>query len=268
MRVIFSICLAFVLVIGYVRHLEQKTLFVPSKIVKQTPQAVGLSYEDVTLQTADGLKLYGWFIPSHDMLRTMIFLHGNAGNIGNRLDKIKIFHDMGLNVLIMDYRGFGQSEGSPTENGMYKDAEAIYDYLVLRKDIDPQGMIGYGESLGGVAVIDLATKRKFKELIIDSSFTNALDMAKVIYPMIPPFLVHLKLDSEMKVRSITIPKLFIHSTEDTLVPFWIGRKLYDAAAEPKKFLQLKGSHNHGYSFDHDKFVGGIEEFLNIQYSVK
>jgi fermentation-respiration switch protein FrsA (DUF1100 family) len=245
----------------FTRYLENTSIFYPSRTIRFTPADIGLSFEDVFLKTEDGVVIHGWFIPAGRPKGTLIFLHGNAGNIGDRLEKIQLFNSMGLNIFIVDYRGYGKSKGHPSEEGVYKDARAVYDYLALRADIDPGRIFAYGASLGGAVAIDLAMKRKLAGLMVDSTFSSAVDMAKRMYPFIPSFLVRSKFDSISKVRDMRIPKLFIHSPEDDIVPFEMGDKLYQAAAGPKVFLETAGDHNNGYIDSRGRMREGIETFL-------
>ncbi|MBI5024533.1 MAG: alpha/beta hydrolase [Candidatus Omnitrophica bacterium] len=244
MQSVFYIVVTVVLLAAGVRYLESRSVFYPARSIAATPAALGLAFEDVFIKTEDNVTINAWLIKSSTQRGTLIFCHGNAGNIGDRLEKILLFHQMGLNVLIIDYRGYGESQGRPSEAGIYKDAVAAYDYLLTRRDIDRSRIIGYGESLGGAVAVDLGTKRNLAALIIDSSFTNAADMAKTIYPFIPSFLLGTKLDSVSKVRAVTIPKIFIHSRADEIVPFRLGERLYQAAAQPKEFLELPGGGGH------------------------
>ena len=260
--IFFLLSIAFFLL--YVRYLEMKTVFAPSRSITATPDSVGLAFEDIDIKSSDGVRINGWFFPAvrgGGSLGTILFCHGNAGNISDRLEKISLFHEMGLNVFIFDYRGYGRSEGTPTEQGMYRDVLAAYDYLLSRQDVDSRNIIAYGSSLGGAAAIDLATKRGLSHLIIDSSFTSAADMAKRIFPWIPSFAIRTKLDSLTKIKNVTIPKLFIHSVEDELVPFELGQKLFDAAPEPKTFLKIHGSHNDAHIHNPARFWKGIDGFL-------
>jgi fermentation-respiration switch protein FrsA (DUF1100 family) len=257
MQSVFYIVVTVALLAASVRYIESKSIFYPVRSIAATPAALGLAFEDVFIKTQDNVTINAWLVksssrrpevprgeePTGTQRGTLIFCHGNAGNIGDRLEKILLFHQMGLNILVIDYRGYGKSQGQPSEAGIYKDAVAAYDYLLTRQDIDRSRIIGYGESLGGAVAVDLGTKRNLAALIIDSSFTNAADMAKTIYPFIPSFLLGTKLDSAAKVRTVTIPKLFIHSRADEIVPFRLGERLYQAAAQPKEFLELSGGHN-------------------------
>ena len=256
--------LFFLGVVLYVRFLERTTVFLPSRIVLSTPKEVGLAYEDVFFRSRDNSRLHGWFVPAGvrpSDAPVVLFLHGNAGNIGDRLEKILMFHNMGCSVLIFDYRGYGNSEGRPTEEGMYEDAEAAYDSLLARKDIRQDKVIVYGASLGGVAAVDLATRRDVDALILDSTFTSAVDMGKIIFPAIPSSLLRIKLNSAEKIVSCRMPKLFIHSVDDETVPFALGQKLFDVAPGPKDFLKITGGHNDGHVVSERTYVGGIKAFL-------
>jgi fermentation-respiration switch protein FrsA (DUF1100 family) len=271
MKILATIFLFGIGFIVYVRFLEATAVFVPSRRLMALPSDVGLIYEDVFLNTQDRVLIHGWFIPvsqsasPQGMPPTMIYLHGNAGNVGDRLEKITMFHRIGVNVLIVDYRGYGRSQGSPTEEGMYLDAQAAYDYLLSRQDIDPTKIIVYGSSLGGAAAVDLAARRAVSAMILDSTFTSAIDMAKVILPVVPTFLLKIRLDSMSKIKNIQVPKLIIHSRDDETVPFALGRKLYDNAARPKEFLEILGLHNEGHIFSRQVYIVGIERFIRSVY---
>jgi len=228
-----------------VRYLETVGVFFPSREMAITPSVLEMPWEDIYFKTRDRITLNGWLFKNPKAVSTLIFAHGNAGNMSDRLFKIKFFHGLGLNVFIFDYRGYGKSEGKPSEAGVYLDAQGAYDYLQARGDIDMKHIILYGASLGGAVVIDLAVHRHVALLVVESSFTNARDMANVFYPFVPLIFLSLKFNSIEKVRGLTVPKLFIHSPEDQVVPYWIGQKLFDAANEPKEFLKIHGGHNDG-----------------------
>ncbi len=256
----FYFLAGFIVFILFVRYLEYITLFVPSRSVLFTPRDKGLAFDDVFFKSG-AYRINGWFIKTKPQASTVIYMHGNAGNISDRLDKLKMFHDLGVNVFIFDYRGYGNSQGRPSEEGLYQDAQAAYDYLLTRNDVDKDKIIGYGGSLGGSVAIDLAVHRNLSGLIVDSTFTNALDMAKRIYPMIPGFFIHIKLDSLSKIKNVTVPKLFIHSPTDEVVPYALGRKLFEAAPEPKEFIITDGSHNDVHWHNQDVFVKGLKAYL-------
>jgi len=259
---IFYLIVGIVLFLIFVRHLENTSIFYPQRLLTATPHNLGLPFEDVTITTQDHVKLHGWLIKTPSARSTLVFFHGNAGNIGDRLEKIDLFHRIGLSVLIIDYRGYGNSEGVPTEQGIYDDATATYDYLLRRDDMQGQNIISYGASLGGVVAIDLAIKRAVSCVIVDSTFSSAVDMAKRIYPFIPSFLIKSKMNSIDKIKNISVPILFIHSIEDQTVPFALGKKLYEAASQPKEFIETTGGHNDEYIDDGGKVQNGIKTFLN------
>lgn len=250
-----------VVFVVYVRYLERTSVFHPSGSLDVTPKELGLAYEDVYFRTEDGFLLHGWFVNAGKAgAATVLYFHGNAGNMSDRVEKVDMLVKLGVNVFIIDYRGYGLSDGNPTEAGIYKDAVAAYDHLRTRKDINTKKIISYGASLGGVAAIDLATKRPLAALIVDSSFSSAKDMAKLIYPFIPSVMLSLKMDNETKIRSLNIPKLFMNSRQDMTVPYFLGKKLFNAAPEPKEFNELTGGHNDSH-LQTKGYINGVRDFL-------
>lgn len=265
MKIILCFFAGFVLVFVYVRYMESVSLFHPSRRITVTPKEAGLAFEDIYFSTADHVRLNAWLVKRAtrpEEAATVLFCHGNAGNLSDRVAKLTDFRNAGLNVFILDYRGFGKSQGRTTEKGMYADVKAAYDYLQTRPDIAKNKIILYGASMGGAAAIDLASKEPVAALIVDSTFTSSIDMAKRIAPLVPSFMLAVKLDSVSKIKKISAPKLFIHSPDDETVPFWMGKKLFDLASEPKEFLQIIGSHSEGYALSEGIFLPGFENFLD------
>lgn len=256
------VALIFVFFIGYFRYLERRSIYFPMRQIEYTPKEVGLSYEDIFFKTEDGVELNGWFIPAERARSTILFLHGNAGNISHRFEKIQIFHDLDLNVFIFDYRGYGKSRGSPSENGLYLDAKAAYDHLVSKEGIRKDEIILFGESLGGSVAVDLASKREVKAIIVESTFSSAKDIARRIYPFIPQFFITSDFDSVKKIKDVRIPKLIIHSVDDEIVPFDLGQKLFEIAPSPKTFLKLRGGHNTAFLDSEAEFKQGIRSFVS------
>jgi len=250
----------FVLIVAYLRYIEKRSLFFPTREIEFSPKEVWLEYEDVFFKTDDGVEINAWFIPAKDARFTILFSHGNAGNISHRIEKLKFFHDLGCNVLIFDYRGYGKSNGSPSEAGFYKDIQAAYGYL-LSRNIAAEDIVGYGESIGGAVTIDLASKKKLKALVVDCTFSNAPDMVKVAYPFLPYWVFASRWDSLDKIKSISVPKLMIHSVNDEIVPFKLGRKLFDAAPNPKEFLSIRGGHNSCFFESKDILREKMSEFI-------
>jgi len=252
-----------VLVILYLRWFERHNIFFPTRKIELRPDYIGLTYEDVYFDSADGVRLNGWFIPASRSSPTILLCHGNAGNIGHRLGIIRLFNRSNLNVFIFDYRGYGQSSGRPSEKGTYLDARAAYDYLVSRSDIDKDKIIFYGKSLGGAVAVDLASRVNPCAVIIESAFTSTLDIARELYPFLPVrLMVTMKYDTLSKIKGLRAPKLIIHSIDDEIVPFHHGRRLFEDAAGPRQFYQMSGGHNEAVSEAEDEFAERIDKFLS------
>ncbi len=265
LKILLGFFIACIFLGVYVRHLETVNLFHPSRDVTVTPKEAGMDFEDIYFSTEDHVRLNGWLVktPVHpEQAATLLFCHGNAGNNSYRVEKIAAFHELGVNVFIFDYRGFGKSQGRPSEKGMYTDTVSAYDYLQGRKDIAKERIFVYGASMGGVAAVDLASRRPVTALIADSTFTSAKDMARVIAPFVPTFIMKTRLDNAQKITGIKVPKLFIHSPDDATVPFYLGKKLFEMASEPKEFLKTSGSHGEGFSLSKDISLKGIKDFLD------
>ena len=259
--------LAFIIAILFivlcVRWFERSSIYFPYRTIESTPDAVGLRYDDVYFKTSDGVRLNGWFIPASDPPRaTVLFCHGNAGNISHRFDTIRIFNDLGLNVFIFDYRGYGRSKGLPSEKGTYLDALAAYEYLLTRKDVDKKRIVVYGKSLGGAVGVELAAKTGVCAVISDSAFTSTIDIGKEVYPFLPlKLFITMKYDTLSRIGELSVPVLVIHSEEDEIIPFHHGQKLFEEAAEPRKFHRMRGGHNDAIIIYGDEFKEGIDVFL-------
>lgn len=257
------------IVLGYLTiclamfSLQARLIYFPDRDYWTTPKEAGLAFDDLTLKTADGLSIAAWYVPHAAAKGTVLFCHGNAGNIADRLESLKSFHYLGYNVLIFDYRGYGRSEGKPSEPGLYRDAEAAWRYVVETRATRPESVVLFGESLGGAVAIDLAARHTPGALVVQSTFTSLVDIGQRQYPFLPiGLLCTQRYASIDKVLSITCPKLFIHGTQDELVPLANGRRLFDAAAEPKDFLQTPGGHNDG-GFEHNmECIRRLGDWLN------
>lgn len=245
----------------YFRYIEKRSLYFPMRGIETTPAVIGLSFEEISFKADDGITLNGWFIPDKEAKDTILFFHGNGGNISHRLEKIAILHNLGLNVFIFDYRGYGKSRGSPSEKGLYRDGEAAYGYLIKQRGIPPNNIILYGESLGGAVAIDLAKDNKVKALITEDLFSSMKDMVKIIYPFLPHFILQSRFDSISKIKDIEVPKLIIHSVDDEIIPFRLGEKLFQQAAPPKEFLKMRGGHNTAFIDSEEVYKSGIRSFL-------
>lgn len=245
-----------------VRYIESVSVFHPTTGLSANPSQWGLPFEDIYFLSQDNVRLNGWFVKSPQARTTILYFHGNAGTIADRLDKIKSFHALGVNVFIIDYRGYGLSQGKPSEHGIYADAVAAYDYLLTRSDLAPGSIGVYGASLGGAVAVDLATKRTLAYLIVDSSFSSAGDIGKIMYPYLPTFFMQTKLDSLSKIKRVMIPKLFFHSPHDELIPIRLGRKLFEAAPVPKRFVETNGGHNDNHVIAAELWRKEVSRFLD------
>ena len=250
-----------------VYFLQDRLLYFPFKDMQATPTAISLPFEEVNLTTSDSEKITAWWIPAQNERAVLLFCHGNAGNISHRLDSIDIFNRLGLSVLIFDYRGYGASTGSPSENGTYLDGEAAWRYLVEVRKKQPEKIILFGESLGGAVAAEIASRHKAGGLILMSSFTSIPELAGSLYPFLPvKLLSKFRYSTIDKIGSITAPKLIIHSPDDEIIPFALGRVLYEKAAQPKQFLQIKGGHNEGFLESGELYVQGIKDFLDMYFT--
>ena len=233
--------------------------------VVATPSQVGLPYENLHLETSDGVDLHGWYIPAPQSRGTVLFLHGNAGNISHRLDSVRMFHRLGYSMLIFDYRGYGNSSGKPSERGTYRDAEAAWRYLTEQRHIPSCRIVLFGESLGGAVAAWLAALQKPAALVIASGFTSVPDLGQRLYPYFPVrWLARIRYDAREYLRSVTAPVLIAHSPEDEIIPFELGRALFAAANSPKQFLELAGGHNDGFISMRESWVRVLEDFLGGQ----
>ena len=213
----------------------------PSRELTSTPADIGLAYQSVQLTSTDGLRIHGWFLPASEARGVVLFCHGNAGNISHRLESLKIFHDLGLAVLIFDYQGFGQSQGKPSEQGTYDDVEAAWNYLTQERGIPAKDIVIFGRSLGAAIAAQLASRHQAGGLILESGFTSVPDLAATLYPFIPVrWLVRFSYNTRDYLNTVSSPVLVIHSRDDELIPFAHGRELFAAAKAPKQFLELRG----------------------------
>lgn len=239
----------------------------PGRALEATPNDIGLGYEDVFLDTSDNERLHGWYVPAIDSVGVVLFFHGNAGNISHRLDSIAIFHQLGLDVLIIDYRGYGRSSGSTSEKGTYLDAQAAWDYLVGERGIAAQGIVIFGRSLGGAVGAWLGSRNHGNDrpaaVIIESSFSSGVDMARRLYPFLPVRLItRLRYPVAEYAAQLDCPVLVVHSRDDEIIPFAMGRRIFDAVSGEKQLLELRGDHNAGFWLSRDFYIPALKKFLD------
>jgi fermentation-respiration switch protein FrsA (DUF1100 family) len=263
--------------------MQPKLLYFPVRQMPYTPAEVGLEFDNIIFKSADGLRLSGWYVPApleagpktasapletrrgksltgsvqagdssltgpaQNSQLTILFCHGNGGNMTHCLDSIDIFHDLGLNCFIFDYRGYGHSQGKPCEEGTYLDAEAAYKWLTEEKKISPDNIIAFGRSLGGSIAAHLATKSRVGAVVIESTFTSYVDVGRKFYPYMPVrWFARFSYNTAQYIKEFLCPVMLIYSRDDEVVPFEFGLELYEAANEPKKFVEIFGGHNDGF----------------------
>ncbi len=259
---IFFIFLFFVLLLYLsLKYYEHSKVYRPRDNLVAFPDNYNIEFEDISFSSRDKVLLNGWFIRGTSD-RVILFCHGNFGNISQRLDIIQEMHLLGYNIFIFDYRGFGRSNGIPSEEGLYNDALGAYDYLKDR-GYNNGDIILFGKSLGGVVAIFLASIiEDFRGLIVDSSFCSSQALGYDLLGFkLPRFIISNRLESIKMIKDIKIPKLIIHSENDNLIPFHHGKELFEEATEPKRFLKIHGLHNNCIFESKDIYMAGIKDFL-------
>lgn len=259
--------LAGILGTGMFLGLEKYLIYVPERAIEMTPRSEGIAYEDVWFPAGDGVRLHGWLVPAPDARFTLLWFHGNAGNISHRVDNIKYLHRLlRLNIFIFDYRGYGRSAGGHSdlsEEATYRDADGALAYLRGRQDLARTRLIYFGRSLGAAIAVEAARRRPPVGLILETPFTSIGDMARVTLPFLPvDGLLRTKYDSLGKIREIRVPLLVLHGDRDDVVPYEQGRRLFDAANEPKTFFQIRGArHNDTYIVGGQPYFDAWARFL-------
>ncbi|HUT31329.1 MAG TPA: alpha/beta hydrolase [Sedimentisphaerales bacterium] len=244
--------------------MQHKFVYYPVREISCTPADIGLDFESVDFTTADGQKLNGWYVPAPNSRFTILFCHGNAGNIMHRLDSINIFCKLGLSCFIFDYRGYGRSQGKPSEEGTYLDAGAAYKWLTEKKEIPHDEVIIFGRSLGGCVAAHLARSAQPKALVTESTFTSYVDMGRKFYPYMPVrWFARFSYNAVDYIRDVHCPVMIVHSANDEIVPFEFGHRLYEAANEPKQFVEIFGGHNDGFILSGDAYTRAWAEWLNF-----
>lgn len=256
-----GVSLAGLLGVAMILGLEKLALYFPVRALEATPQAVGLVYEDVWFQSTDGLTLHGWLVPAPEARFTVVWFHGNAGNISHRVHNIGYLHRLlRTNVFIFDYRGYGQSHGnrfSLSEQATYRDGEGALAYLRSRQDLSRTRMVYFGRSLGAAVAVELARRDPPAGLILETTFSTLKDVARVHYPFVPLFFLQTKYETIRKLPEIHIPVLFLHGDRDEVVPLEQAERLYAAANEPKKLYVIHGAHHN------DTYVVGGTAYFDV-----
>jgi hypothetical protein len=260
-----AVAAGMLLVIVILRVIENQLIYFPPRYPEgfPSPQIVDREGEEVWLLTADGVRINALYRSNPASKKILLWFHGNAENIGSGLDHLRALARTGVNILAVDYRGYGKSEGEPDEAGVYRDADAAYDYLIEQRHFRAQDIVIYGVSLGGAVAINLASRRPCGGLIVQSSFSTARAMARRMFaiPLIE-FVVKSRFDSIRRIGEVRAPILIVHGTRDEMVPYAMGQQLFAAAPEPKRFLPIEGAgHNNLLEAGGERYLGILKDFI-------
>jgi hypothetical protein len=257
-----------VAILGGMWLFQERLVYFPSRGLDATPADLGLAFREVRFAAADGMALHGWYVPCERARGTVLFFHGNAGNISHRLETLRLAQGLGLNIFIIDYRGYGQSDGRPTEAGTYADAQGAWNWLRAETGEAPGRIVVWGRSLGGAVAAHLVAHLCMERteppaaLILESTFTSLPDMGAVAYPFLPVRLIaRMRYPVAEDLARVRCPVLVAHSPQDEIVPYRFGERLYVVASEPKRFLRLRGDHNNGWLATGREYVLAVDGFL-------
>ena len=259
------------LAVALVFYARQETLFFkPRRELRATPADVGLAYEDLTIATADGISIGAWWLagPSSSardlpgLPFTLLYLHGANTNLGDRVDALRHWHDLGFEILAVDYRGYGRSRGRPSEDGLCRDAFAAWEQLTDGRGVPPGRIVIAAESMGVSLALILAASRRPAGLVLEGGFTRAADVAARRYPWLPVRqLIRLRFAAEDSIAAVRSPKLLVHSVDDAVVPISLGRRLQRRAAPPCDFLKIRGGHARAHAEGGPRYADGLRRWI-------
>lgn len=265
LRILVGLLLAYAALVMLAWLFQSGLLYlrnVPGRELEATPAAIGLEYETVRIGAEDGVELHGWFVPAEGSRGVLLFFHGNAGNVSHRLESIRLFNELRLSVFILDYRGYGESEGTPSEAGTRRDARAAWRYLTTERRERPGRIVVFGRSLGAAVAAELARSVGPGAVILESAFTSVPDIAQEAYWYLPArWLSRFEYRTLDYARDIAAPLLVIHSRDDEIIPYHHGKAIFEAAGEPKRLLTLRGGHNTAFVLSEHEYRRGIDRFL-------
>lgn len=254
-------------VVRQMSFIDQQMIYFPERTLSATPADVGLDYEDVFLTASDGVKVHGWFVPG-ELRTTLLWFHGNAGNIGDRVENLSLLKQrLGVGVFMLDYRGYGRSEGKPSEKGLYLDADAAIGYLANERELSLEDdVVLFGRSLGSAVAVGIAARHQVRAVILESGFPSVRAMTERAYPFLPSAmllsLVEARYDSASKLPSVHAPVMVLHGDRDQTVSIVMGEELFEAANEPKRFYTISGAdHNDTYHVGGEPYFEALREFV-------
>jgi fermentation-respiration switch protein FrsA (DUF1100 family) len=263
---LISILVAYILVLALIRVFERRFVFFPNYPGRLTGDwnPRGLPVQDVWLTSSDGTILHAWWIPNDKAKFTFLAFHGNAGNIADRASVYEFLRDIPANVFAAEYRGYGRSMGKPTEEGLYRDAETAFKYLVSTRGTDPKTILSFGQSLGTAVAAHLAAQNEVGGVVLEAPFPSAARIARRIFWFLPGIglLVHSQFDTEARLKEITAPIFIVHCNQDPVVPYQLGQEVYNAARPPKNFLEIDGyCHEEASVIAPVKYYAALHKFL-------
>ena len=260
LQLVLIIFFLYFLVLVFLYFFQRNLLYHPNEN-NYSDDKISVDIEKVEILTPDNIELLGWYHEKNlKDYKTLVYFHGNAGSLENRIHKLNHFQDMNINFLIIAWRGFSGNNGKPSEQGLYMDGESAIEWLIKKKGVDEENLILYGESLGTGVAIHIAQNRSFAGLILETPFTSMIDAAKTFYPYIPvSLLLKDKFENFKKIENINSPILVMHGEVDQIVPFSMGKKIFEIANEPKYSYFTKYD-NHMMEFD-EKLILALKSFL-------
>jgi uncharacterized protein len=266
-NMLLTILIGYAIALFAVRLFESHLIFFPNYPGRLEgdwhPRA--LPVQEVWLNSSDGTKLHAWWIPNNGAKFTFLAFHGNASNIANRAATYEFLHDTPANILALEYRGYGHSEGTPGEAGFYRDADAAYQYLVSAKSMNPGTIICYGQSLGTAVAAHLAAHRQVGAVVLEAPFPSASRLARTLFWFLPgiELLVHGQFTITANLSKTSAPILIVHCTQDPVIPYEFGRTVYDSAPNPKRFLQIDGfCHEESSLIAPQTYRATLQDFLD------
>src|SRR5215210_1687127 len=265
LKIMLAVLCTYAAFVAVLYVFQDRLIYYPQmgRHVVTTPAASGIAYEDFTIRTEDRETLNLWWVPAPEPRGVVLLLPGNAGNISHRIEYALMFRRLGYNTVLLDYRGYGKSTGTPSEEGTYRDADAAWRWLTETRAIPPNQIVVFGESLGGGVGSWLASRYTPRALVLASTFTSSVDLGAELYPFLPVRLIsRFRYDTLRRLPDVHVPVLVIHSPTDEVIPYSHGERLYAAANEPKEFLEIAGGHNDSAVFMRREWIDRLGAFLH------